>query len=76
MRVAAKLRLTPEVTADLYYALLLEDAGCSSNASQINNALASGDIAAKRDIKKMDWTRLSWETRQYAFAYVAPGIPF
>ncbi len=76
MRVAAQLRLTPEVQADLYYALLLKDAGCSSNASQIYNALASDDIAAKRDVKKTDWTRTSWETLQYAFAHIAPGKPF
>ena len=76
MRIAAELRLSEEVQADLYYALLLKDAGCSSNASQIYNALASDDIAAKRDVKKTDWTRLNWETLQYALAHVAPGKPF
>ena len=76
MRIAAELRLAPEVQADLYYALLLKDAGCSSNASQIYNALASDDIAAKRDVKKTDWTRLSWETLQYALTHIAPGRPF
>lgn len=76
MRIAAELRLAEELQADLYYALLLKDAGCSSNASQIYHALASDDIAAKRDVKKTDWTRLSWETLQYALAHVAPGEPF
>jgi hypothetical protein len=47
--------------ADLYYALLLKDAGCSSNASQIYNALASDDIAAKRGRQENGWTRLRWE---------------
>ncbi len=76
MRIAAELRLAEGLQADLFYALLLKDAGCSSNASQIYNALASDDIAAKRDVKKTDWTRLSWETLQYALTHVAPGKPF
>jgi putative nucleotidyltransferase with HDIG domain len=76
MRIAAELGLAADVLADLYYSLLLKDAGCSSNASQIYNSLASDDIAAKRDVKKTDSTRLSWETLQYALTHVAPGKPF
>jgi len=76
MRIAAELKLPAETQADLYYALLLKDAGCSSNASHVYNVLESDDIAAKRDVKKTDWTRLSWETLQYAFTHVAPGRPF
>jgi putative nucleotidyltransferase with HDIG domain len=76
MRIAEELRLPQGVQADLYYSLLLKDAGCSSNASQIYNALGSDDIAAKRDVKKTDWTRLSWETLQYALKHIAPGKPF
>ena len=76
MRVAAELRLDEEIQEDLYYGLLLKDAGCSSNASQIYRALASDDIAAKRDVKKTDWTRLNWESLQYALSHVSPGRPF
>jgi putative nucleotidyltransferase with HDIG domain len=76
MRVAEELGLGEETQGDLYYALLLKDAGCSSNASKVYNALASDDIAAKRDVKKTDWTRLNWETLQYALTHVAPGKPF
>jgi putative nucleotidyltransferase with HDIG domain len=76
MRIAEEMRLPEEVQADLYYALLLKDAGCSSNASKIYNALGSDDIAAKRDVKTTDWTRLNRETLQYALRHVAPGKPF
>ena len=76
MRIAAELRLPEEVQNGLYYALLLKDAGCSSNASQVYQELESDDIAAKRDVKKTDWTRLSWETLQYALSHVATGKPF
>ena len=76
MRIAAQLRLPEECQNALYYALLLKDAGCSSNASQIYNTLGSDDIAAKRDVKTTDWTRTSWETLQYALTHIAPGKPF
>jgi putative nucleotidyltransferase with HDIG domain len=76
LRIAEELRLEERLQAELYYALLLKDAGCSGNASKIYNALGSDDIAAKRDVKKTDWTRTSWETLQYALTHVAPGKPF
>jgi len=76
MRIAAELRLAEEVQADLYYALLLKDAGCSSNASRIYNGLASDEMGATRDVKNTDGTRLSWEALQYALDHIAPGRPF
>src|SRR6185437_4740812 len=65
MRIAAEIDLAPDIQNDLYYALLLKDAGCSSNASALFHALGSDDIKAKRDVKNTDWTRLSWEMVQY-----------
>ena len=76
MRIAAEIGLSRSTRHDLYYALLLKDAGCSSNASKLFHALGSDDLKAKRDVKTTDWTRLSWETLQYALAHVAPGKPF
>ncbi len=35
MRLADELGLDPQLRSDLYYALLLKDAGCSSNAAKI-----------------------------------------
>jgi HD-GYP domain-containing protein (c-di-GMP phosphodiesterase class II) len=51
MRIAAEIHLAPDVRNDLYYALLLKDAGFSSNASTLFHALDSDDIKAKRDVK-------------------------
>jgi len=31
---------------------------------------------AKREVKTTDWTRLGWESLQYALAHVAPDRPF
>jgi putative nucleotidyltransferase with HDIG domain len=76
MRIAAELHVSEAVQADLYYSLLLKDAGCSSNASDLYHALESDDISAKRDGKKGDWTRTNWDTLQFALAHIAPGKPF
>jgi HD-GYP domain-containing protein (c-di-GMP phosphodiesterase class II) len=76
MRIASELGLPVAAQRDLYYALLLKDAGCSSNASKMFRALGADDIKAKREVKTTDWTRLSWETVQYALLNVASGKPF
>lgn len=76
MRIGAEIGLSPEIQSALYYALLLKDCGCSGNASKTFHALGSDDIKAKRDVKTTDWTRMSWETVQYALSHVAPGKPF
>jgi putative nucleotidyltransferase with HDIG domain len=73
MRLAQEIGLAEDVQKDLYYALLLKDAGCSSNASKLFHALGSDDIAAKRDVRNVDWTRLGWETLQFALSHAAPG---
>ncbi len=75
MRIASEIGLSGDPLNDLYYALLLKDAGCSSNASLIFHTLNADDLKAKRDVKTTDWSRLGWETLQYALSHVAPGKP-
>ncbi len=76
MRLADEIGLPRELRADLYYALLMKDAGCSSNASRMFQMLGTDDIKAKRDVKTTDWTRLGWDSLQYALAHVRTGAPF
>ena len=76
MRLAQQVGLPGAHQADLYYALLLKDAGCSSNASRLFHILNADDIRAKRDVKTTDWTRVGWESLQYALSHVATGAPF
>lgn len=76
MRLAAELGMPVSKRHDLYYALLLKDAGCSSNASRIFHTIGADEIKAKRDVKSTDWTRMSWETLRYALSNVATGKPF
>jgi putative nucleotidyltransferase with HDIG domain len=76
MRLAAQIGLPPGDRADLYYALLLKDAGCSSNASKLFHIVNADEIKAKGAVKDKDWTRIAWESVRYAVDHVAVGAPF
>ncbi len=76
MRLAAEIGLSVSEQSDLYYALLLKDAGCSSNSSKLFHILSADEIRAKRDVKLTDWTRIGWESLHYALTHVATGAPF
>lgn len=76
MRLARAIGLPAEAQADLYYALLLKDAGCSSNASRLFHILHSNEIKAKSAVKTTDWTRIGLDSLRYALSHVAAGAPF
>ena len=54
MHIGHKLALPTEQLWELYYALLLKDLGCSSNASRICELYLTDDLAFKRDFKWVD----------------------
>ena len=72
MRLAAELDLSASDRSDLFYALLLKDAGCSANANRMSVLFAADDRAAKATSKLVDWTNpraaFLWSLRT-----VAPG---
>ena len=72
MRLAEELDLAAIDRSDLFYALLLKDAGCSANASRMAALFAADDRAAKATSKLVDWSKgraaLLWSLRT-----VAPG---
>jgi HD-GYP domain-containing protein (c-di-GMP phosphodiesterase class II) len=72
MRLGAALGLDEGALYDLYYALLLKDIGCSSNAARMCQILGADDRAAKRAVKTVDWTRLSLEGVKKAWAVSLP----
>jgi putative nucleotidyltransferase with HDIG domain len=76
MRIAEELGLSAETQADLYYTLLLKDAGCSSNSSRLYHILNADDIRAKGDLKTTDWTKVGWQSLHYALTHVATEMPF
>ena len=76
MRLAQQVGLPANERGDLYYSLLLKDAGCSSNSSRLFHIVTADEIKAKRDVKLTDWTRVGWESLQYALTHVATSLPF
>ena len=76
MRIAQELQLSDEQRSDLYYALLLKDSGCSSNAARMFQIMGADELAAKRDVKFEDWTRASLSGLRFLLRNVLPGAPF
>ena len=57
MRLADELGLDDGARSDLFYALLLKDAGCSANSSHMAALFGADDQVAKRTSKLVDWSR-------------------
>ncbi len=78
MRLAAGLGLSREQSSNLYYALLLKDCGCSSNASRMFHIVGGDDRALKPAAKLFDWTRPHMpdlRTVKSILTLTAPGEP-
>jgi putative nucleotidyltransferase with HDIG domain len=73
MRIAEELQLPAQDCSNLYYALLLKDAGCSTNSARMHQILGSDDIRAKREVKFEDWTKPSLSGLRYLLRNVLPG---
>jgi putative nucleotidyltransferase with HDIG domain len=54
MQIGARLNLSTDELAELYYALLLKDLGCSSNAARICQLYLTNDQTFKADFKRID----------------------
>src|SRR5262245_48389524 len=57
MRLAEEIGLDARARSDLFYALLLKDAGCSANASRMAALFCADDAEVKRTSKLTDWSR-------------------
>jgi len=72
MRLAEELDLNAATRSDLFYALLLKDAGCTANAARMAALFGADDHVVKHSAKRVDWSgqfsALVWSVRS-----VAPG---
>jgi putative nucleotidyltransferase with HDIG domain len=72
MRLGQEIGLDPARRSDLFYALLLKDAGCSANSARMAALFGAGDHVAKRTSKRVNWSgklpAFMWSVRT-----VAPG---
>src|SRR5207248_1340194 len=71
MRIGRAIGLTPEEQSHLFYALLLKDAGCSSNSARVYQLFGGDDQTAKRGVWMRDWRKLR-EQVAYVLDFVEP----
>ena len=55
MRFGEALGLEPRLREALYYAALLKDSGCSSNAARLTELFGSDDHGVKLSMRMIDW---------------------
>jgi putative nucleotidyltransferase with HDIG domain len=73
MRIGRALGLGETQLGDLYYALLLKDIGCSSNAARMCQILGGDEREVKREVKTVDWTRPSFAGVKMLWKNALPG---
>ena len=72
MRIAERLTLDDAARSDLFHALLLKDAGCSSNAARVHQLFGGQDHETKRAVWLTDWRR--WPLKvAYGLSYAGKG---
>lgn len=69
MRLAYELKLPHDQWAPLFYALLLKDLGCSSNASKVCYLFGADDRIVKGNLKTVDWS-----SRVRSLRYVSENV--
>jgi putative nucleotidyltransferase with HDIG domain len=72
MRLAHIIGLRLSDRTHLFYALLLKDAGCSSNAARVHQLFGGNDHQAKRAIWTFDWRDFGQQAA-YVFEYAGKG---
>jgi putative nucleotidyltransferase with HDIG domain len=72
MKIADVLGLRDDERSSLFYALLMKDLGCSSNAARFAALFAHNDQDLKAQIKEIDWTRMV-ESFRFVVKNVSPG---
>jgi putative nucleotidyltransferase with HDIG domain len=72
MALGRTIGLPESEQQDLFYALLLKDAGCSANAERMFQVFGGDDQAAKRGAWERDWRSLGGKA-SYALKFAEPG---
>jgi HD-GYP domain-containing protein (c-di-GMP phosphodiesterase class II)/DNA-binding CsgD family transcriptional regulator len=75
MHIADALGMPPDQQADLYYAELLMDAGCTAWTSQLAAFIASDEIVARREFVFFSNPRNPFDALGWLWEHVAAGAP-
>jgi len=74
MRIGREIGLTDQELSSLYYALLLKDLGCSSNAAKVCYLFGSDERIVKHGFKFTDW-QSTFKSLPYIIRSVGPTAP-
>ena len=74
MAVGTELGLGTQALSDLYYALLLKDLGCSSNAAKLGYIFGADDFQVKRAFKRVNLDNLK-EGTPFVLANAGSAAP-
>lgn len=74
MRLADVLGLDEADRSSLFYALLMKDLGCSSNAARFAALFGASDHDLKSDLQHINWSR-ALESFRFVVRNAAPGQP-
>ena len=72
MQIGRRIGLDPDGLSDLYYTLLLKDAGCSSNAARLWQLYGGDELAIKHGFKTVDLQSLM-QLARFVLRYSGPG---
>jgi putative nucleotidyltransferase with HDIG domain len=72
MRLAGIIGLSAAERSALFYALLMKDLGCSSNAARFAALFAADDRTLKADLTSIDWSH-AYQSFEFVARHVAPG---
>ena len=75
MRIGRELKLSAADRSSLFYALLMKDLGCSSNAAKMCFLFGADDRETKGAIKTVDWRNFRQQAG-FALSHIAPGKPW
>ena len=74
LRCADELGITGQAKRDLFYSVLLKDAGCSSNAARLCEIYRADDLKLKRDFRTVGPSLA--DTLRYVLTQTAPGAGY
>lgn len=73
-RIAREMRLGEVAESNAFYAGLLKDSGCSTNAARVQKAFGGDEIESKHDVKFIDWSKFH-QAAIYAISHADRGAP-
>ena len=71
-QIGRRIGLGPQALSDLYYALLLKDSGCSSNASRLFELYGGDELVVKQRFKRVD-TESYGQLARFVLRHAGPG---